>query len=109
MAYSTSAKGSSSIPGTPGHYLRQIGPVGTETVSVYPTRLPSNRGNAYINPLALTGKELAEGKIIASYDCNNSGERPPGGVPAAPACRIQKGYQGGKRFPSVPAREYGTP
>ena len=33
-----------------GHYLRQGGPVGAESAAIWPHRLPSNRGNAYLPP-----------------------------------------------------------
>jgi hypothetical protein len=110
LGVSTAAKTSSSLPGVPGHYLRQFGPVGVETVSVHPTRLSSNRGNAYINPLSLVGADAAKNGIIASFDCANAGgDKAEGGVPPSPPCRTAKPYTfDGKsqRFPNVQRRPY---
>jgi virulence factor Mce-like protein len=76
-----------------GHYLRQIGPTGTETVSFWPRRLPSNRGNAYWNPLGLVSPELGKSGIQASHDCINAGgPKDAGGVPPSPPCREEKPY-----------------
>ncbi len=109
LGWSTSARTGSTVPGAPGHYLRQFGPVGTETVGVYPNRLGSNRGNAYLNPLGTiqTRKGASLGGILPSWDCNNTGgEHPEGGVPPAPACHVQAPYNG-QRFPTIKAKPYG--
>jgi virulence factor Mce-like protein len=113
LGTSTAAKTKSGDPRAVGHYLRQIGPIGTESVAFYPTRLPTNRGNAYINPLSLISPELAKLGIGASFDCDNAGgDRPAGGVPPAAACRTQKpfDYLGGpKRFPHIVRDDYSKP
>jgi ABC-type transporter Mla subunit MlaD len=114
LGSSTAARTPSGDPRAVGHYLRQIGPVGTESVAFYPTRLPSNRGNAYFNPLSLISPELAKTGIQASFDCDNAGgEKPePGGVPPAPACRTQKPreYRGTvARFPHIQRDDYSKP
>ena len=67
----TQAKTGSRDPKATGHYLRQFGPTGAETAAVHPTRLSSNRGNTYINPLSLVGPEQAARGIIAAFDCRN--------------------------------------
>src|SRR6478609_7150232 len=55
-----------------GHYRRQFGPVGPETVAIYPNRPSENRGNAYLPPTAYSGPERARQMIVPSYDCKNT-------------------------------------
>ena len=55
-----------------GHYLRQFGPAGPETVAIYPSRPSSNRGNAYLPPTAYSGPERARQMIVPSFDCKNT-------------------------------------
>jgi phospholipid/cholesterol/gamma-HCH transport system substrate-binding protein len=55
-----------------GHYLRQFGPVGPESVAIYPNRPTSNRGNAYLPPTAYSGPERARQMIVPSFDCKNT-------------------------------------
>jgi phospholipid/cholesterol/gamma-HCH transport system substrate-binding protein len=73
-----------------GHYLRQFGPVGPETLSFAPQRDADNRGNTYPPPLWLADPSAftAGGKFpgsfaLPSWDCNASGS--PGGKPATGA------------------------
>jgi hypothetical protein len=93
-----------------GHYLRQIGPGGAESLAIYRERLEANRGNTYLPPEALFGDH--EGKFIfPNYDCKPSGgEVPP--TEGKPGCRDQKRFQfGGKlqgQFPRVEQADYGT-
>ena len=55
-----------------GHYLRQFGPAGPESVAIYPNRPTSNRGNAYLPPTAYSGPERARQMIVPSFDCKNT-------------------------------------
>src|SRR6478672_3358448 len=55
-----------------GHYLRQFGPIGPETVAIYPNRPSSNRGNAYLPPTAYSGPQRAQQMIVPSFDCKNT-------------------------------------
>ena len=93
-----------------GHYRRQLGPVGAESLAIYRERPASNRGNSYPGPLALFGD--LEGKaIFPNYDC-----KPSGGQVAPtegnPGCRVAdkqdfgQGLQGS--FPHVKAATYGS-
>nr|MDQ4041790.1 MCE family protein [Actinomycetota bacterium] len=59
LGVATGAKTASGDPRATGHYLRQFGATGVETIAVHQRRLSSNRGNAYFNPLAVTGAEIA--------------------------------------------------
>lgn len=111
LGVATAARTESAVPGAPGHYLRQFGPQGVETVAVAPNRTASNRGNAYINPLALVGPEGARKFIAPSFDCKNSGGEKDNqsGTPPSPSCRVQPAYpyQGrNTRFPQVNAETY---
>ena len=111
LGVATAARTGSAVPGAPGHYLRQFGPQGAETVATHPNRLSSNRGNAYINPLSLVGAEGAKKLIIASFDCKNSGGEKDNqsGTPPTPACREQPPYPAsGKagRFPQIDPETY---
>ena len=95
-----------------GHYLRQFGPVGTESAAMYDTRAASNRGNAYFDPVALQGAERNERMIFPNFDCAPSdGERTveEGGTSGAPACFV-KGYPGfSDTFPRIGAADYSRP
>jgi ABC-type transporter Mla subunit MlaD len=98
------------IPGqpTPRHTLRQISYLDSQSLSVYPTRPPTNRGNAYLLPGALTSPEAARSGIFPNFDCNNTGvgevtSKPPVGDGFAP-CIVQHDFPpefGGGRGPQV--------
>ena len=97
-----------STSGGIGHYLRQIGPVGAESLAIYRERPASNRGNSYPGPLALFGDLEGKG-IWPNYDCKPSGgETPPKN--GNPGCRVAhkqdygQGLQGS--FPHVRAADY---
>ena len=114
LGVATAAKTQTSTPNALGHYLRQYGPSGTETVAIHRSRLASNRGNAYINPLSLVGPEMTAKKIIASFDCRNTGRGEKDPDPAtqtggSPACREQRAHPWKNqllRFPHVEGADY---
>lgn len=99
------------------HTLRQLGYITEETLAIYQDRLPTNRGNGYLEPL---GKLLATGKPGAfagfpSFDCENTpsggervpgdGENPPIG-PGFASCWLPSDYPerfGGERAPQLNA------
>ncbi len=58
-----------------GHYLRQFGPVGLETLSLAANRDANNRGNVYPESLWLPSGTPADGAkgILPAWDCRNSG------------------------------------
>src|SRR3954471_7370009 len=98
-----------STSGGVGHYLRQLGPVGAESLAIYPKRPTTNRGNSYPGPLALFGDLKGKG-IFPNYDCKpTGGETPPS--EGNPGCRVAdrqdfgQGLQG--TFPHVKAADYG--
>jgi virulence factor Mce-like protein len=103
--------------GTLGHYLRQWGPVGDESVGVYRNRTANNRGNAYLGPNELAGQIATKNLIVPSFDCNNTGapgngEKPPtnSGQPnSSPGCTVMPPFmfQGSlTKFPHIGADNY---
>jgi virulence factor Mce-like protein len=76
-----------------GHYLRQFGPKGLGTIGISTTRgAMSPRGNAYLNPTALSGPERARKMIFPSHDCNEVGGPRMTQVPDTmdtPSCFVQ--------------------
>ncbi len=113
-----------------GHYLRQFGPVGAETLSFAANREPDNRGNVYPPPLWLADPKTfsAGGKYpgsfaLAAWDCNNTGAPGNGEQPAgatlpgllsqgkqaclvAPSVAALIGQDNPSRFPHINARTY---
>jgi phospholipid/cholesterol/gamma-HCH transport system substrate-binding protein len=93
-----------------GHYLRQLGPVGAESLAIYRERLKTNRGNSYPPQLALFG-DLKGSGIFPNYDCKPSGG-PVAPSEGNPGCRVaDKQTVGGKlqgTFPHVDQADYGT-
>ena len=119
LGVATAATTPSGDPRATGHYLRQFGPQGLETVAVHPRRLSTNRGNSYYNPLGVIGPQIAQTGVLPAWDCKNTGvagtgERPAdpgtGGQGAQAACRLQPPYafKGQTRaFPHVERSNYG--
>jgi virulence factor Mce-like protein len=114
-----------SSSGGVGHYLRQFGPLGAETVAMYQQRLSSNRGNAYFNPMALAstvkdaGRTYNTFKITGQFDCENSGTKPAPTSDGSPGCFVQNKspfdstpftFQGKAQgaYPHVEADNYGN-
>lgn len=103
LGVATAAKTVSRDPQATGHYLRQFGPVGAESLIGATDRIASNRGNTYLNPLTLASPEQAASGITAAWDCANAGEQP------SPACRTEPGYRFQdqlRKFPHVQAETY---
>src|SRR5215203_264487 len=111
--------------GGTGHYLRQFGPIGAESVSIWKERAPTNRGNSYFQPLSLASSKQDAGqgynrfKITGQFDCDNSGVKPAPTADGSPGCVVQNqnpfepGYKfsfNGKQlqgaFPHVEADDY---
>jgi hypothetical protein len=108
-------------PNETGHYLRQLGPTGTESLGVHPRRLSSNRGNSYFPPI-IPQRDSAIEKIFPNWDCLPANSFAPGsqatpvsrsaGPPARPACFVRPDNQGidwpGQqgRFTHVGAADY---
>jgi len=108
----TGAKGiPSTDPNSTGHYLRQFGPAGAETVAVHPNRLSSNRGNAYPNPLAFVNPNIHTKGIIPAYDCDNAGgeKEVTDGPQGTAACYLQAPFTfrgETRKFPHIERFDY---
>jgi hypothetical protein len=61
-----------------GHYLRQSGPSGAETLAMWPSRLSTNRGNAYLSPIFSQLQKSLDYLIFPNFDCNNTNPDSPG-------------------------------
>jgi virulence factor Mce-like protein len=100
-------------PGQPAprHTLRQISYLSTESLSIQPSRLETNRGNGYLAPLAINGLAASRGGIFPNFSCDNTGEGEIGRGEAKPdkaACFVAKDFGsrfGGGRAPNI----YGDP
>ncbi len=66
----------STQPGQPSprHVLRQLSYLSPESLAIYPSRSATNRGNGYLQPLAINSSDSAQHGISPSFDCDNSGE-----------------------------------
>ena len=112
-----------SLSGGTGHYLRQFGPLGAESASIWKERTPTNRGNSYFQPLSIAASKQDAGqaynrfKITGQFDCANSGVKPAptDGSPGAAVNEnpFEPGYKfsfNGKQlqgaFPHVEADDY---
>ena len=115
LGVATAATTPSGDPKATGHYLRQFGPQGVETLAAHRTRLSTNRGNAYLNPLAVTGREIATSTVLPAWDCANTGrgEKPADtGTGGSPACRVQSpfAFKGKTQaFPHIERSNYSRP
>ena len=64
----------------PLHLSRQMTIFTNESLSIYPTRLDTNRGNGYLQPFAIGSYfPTTQGEIFPSHDCNNTSNFPGGG------------------------------
>jgi phospholipid/cholesterol/gamma-HCH transport system substrate-binding protein len=102
-----------------GHYLRQFGPSGPETLSFAANRDAANRGNVYPSSLWLSQIFNAGGKFpgdwgLGAWDCKNTGGNHPSvtsGPNAQPACWTQPvlpGSPGQYQVPSISAAKYSS-
>jgi virulence factor Mce-like protein len=99
-----------------GHYLRQFGPIGAETMGMYATRPAASRGNAYLTPNALAGSQRARNMMFPNNDCNNAGGERMTSVPDTsdtPSCFVQTPplWPPGntREYPHVDAANYAKP
>ena len=73
-----------------GHYLRQLGVTGIESLGIHRTRVSSNRGNAYLPPV-FPSRTIAKFLIPPAWDCKPSGGEvtPQAGQPSnRPGCFV---------------------
>src|SRR3954469_4944182 len=78
-----------------GHYLRQFGPLGAESASIWKERAPTDRGNSYFQPLSIASSKTDAGqgynrfKITGQFDCENSGVKAAPTADGSPGCVVQ--------------------
>lgn len=60
----------------PRHFLRQLSVLGTESLSILPARLSTNRGNGYLFEGSLNGFSAAAFGIWPNWDCRNTDYSP---------------------------------
>jgi hypothetical protein len=98
-----------------GHYLRQNGPGGAESVAMYNERPRTERGNSYLGPTSLGGRTHAFYDIFPSWDCANvdnktfrAPEEPGPDYQDGPSCWTETlpGQSGPGQFPHVQAKDY---
>ncbi|HEX8068139.1 MAG TPA: MlaD family protein [Thermoleophilaceae bacterium] len=81
-------------PNEVGHYLRQLGPTGAESIGIHQTRLSTNRGNAYMPPI-IGNYDTARWRIYPNWDCIPATGQPGGaiegspGPPSRPPCFVR--------------------
>ncbi|HEX6742648.1 MAG TPA: MlaD family protein [Solirubrobacteraceae bacterium] len=99
-----------------GHYLRQFGPTGAETVGMYPKRPAASRGNAYPAPDALTGAKRDQYMMFGNFDCKSAGGERMTQVPDTsddPSCFVQQppAWPAGNTspYPHIGAADYAKP
>jgi virulence factor Mce-like protein len=96
-----------------GHYLRQFGPVGPETLSFAPNRDSNNRGDTYPGPLWLPPNPLdfTNGNLPA-WDCDNTGgQHQANDALGQQACWVSPtlpGAKGQKQIPHITATQYSS-
>ncbi|MEK6277730.1 MAG: MlaD family protein [Actinomycetota bacterium] len=90
---------------SPRHTLRQLSYTSTESLTLNPTRLSTNRGNGYLQPLALTSPAATAGGIFPNFDCKPSGPIPESAATVARApCFVAPKFSstfGGGQAPQV--------
>jgi phospholipid/cholesterol/gamma-HCH transport system substrate-binding protein len=92
-----------------GHYLGQYGLTGPDSAVLSNERPESDRGNAYLSPDMLEGKEVGDRLVYPSWDCSHT----PEGVHTttkhdandAPSCWVQK-LPSLTRFPHINKADY---
>src|SRR3954447_11277721 len=102
-----------------GKYLRQIGPGGTETAAMFRSRMETNRGNAYLGPTALAGRQRAIYNIPPSFVCDNvkapipfkrgqtpNADQPGQGHGASCYQETLPATSGPGKFPHIEAKDY---
>ena len=89
-----------------GHYLRQFGPVGPETLAFYTNRDSNNRGNTYPSSLWLSQIFGTSSKDwgLPAWDCRNAGgdHASSGGAQPQQSCYTQSQLTGASQQYKVP-------
>ncbi len=93
--------------GGTGHYLRQFGPVGAETLSYAQNRDSNNRGDTYPSPVWLNTSADFEHGDFPSWDCSNAGGQ-HGATSTEQPCWVAPTLPGAKagKIPELTAANY---
>jgi hypothetical protein len=99
-----------------GHDLRQFGPIGPETVAIYPQRPAASRGNATRHPTRSPAKKRDKYMMFGNFDRKNAGRERMTQVPDtsdAPSCFVQDppAWPPGNAspYPHIGAADYSKP
>lgn len=94
-------------PGGVGHYLRQFGVMGSQTLSLSTSRTPDIRSNPYPFGTSLGGPVFAQHLIFPNFDCNTAGgdKLPTPGPQGTPGCYVAPLPPG---FQALPSRTGGN-
>jgi phospholipid/cholesterol/gamma-HCH transport system substrate-binding protein len=60
------------------HALRILSHLSTESLSIWPNRLPTNRGNGYPGPNYLGSLQAGQNAMFENFDCQNTDYSPTG-------------------------------
>jgi hypothetical protein len=60
------------------HALRILSHLSTESLSIWPNRLPTNRGNGYPGPNYLGSLQAGQNAMFENFDCKNTDYSPTG-------------------------------
>ena len=101
------------FPEERGHYLGQFGLTGNDSLVVQPKESSSSRGNAYLDPTMLEGRERGRQLIFPSWRCTNTRSGGPettdkGDTSDEPSCWT-KNLPGPTRFPQIKKADYSKP
>jgi ABC-type transporter Mla subunit MlaD len=100
------------LPASPGdpapeHMLRILSNFSAETLSIYPQRLDTNRGNAYLAPGALS--RIASDGIFPNFDCKNTDYTEVSQDPDEEEVRLGSPEAGPDFAPCIVQGEYPAP
>jgi virulence factor Mce-like protein len=98
------------FPEERGHYLGQFGLTGPDSLVVQPRESTTSRGNAYLDPTMLEGRERSRQLIFPSWRCTNTSSGGPettekGDTDDEPSCWT-KNLPGPTRFPHITKADY---
>ena len=99
------------FPEERGHYLGQFGITGNDSLVIRPDESTSSRGNAYIDPTMMEGRERSRQLIFPSWRCTNTRSGGPEttgkrDTSDEPSCWVKK-LPGPTRFPQIDRANYG--
>lgn len=88
----------------PRRSLRVLTYLSPESLSIYPTRISTNRGNGYLQPGAINSYASAAHGIFPNFDCNPSGGETKGSGDSDAPCFVAPSFPskfGGTQAPNI--------